>query len=73
MAIYDSNKKYQWNPEDVFTLTGAEFGQVLNALRAVLSTPEASKILMVDRANDAIENVIAKAVESGVVKEKLEN
>lgn len=66
---YDPNKKYSWTPEDTFTLSGAEFGLLLNALRAVLSTREASTILLANQANTTIETILASAVESGVVKE----
>ncbi len=68
-TIYNPAKKYTWKPEDEFTLKGEEFGLILNALRATLNTPEAAKILLASRANDTIENIIANAVENGVVKE----
>lgn len=66
---YDPNKKYSWTPEDTFTLSGSEFGLLLNALRAVLNTKEAATILLANQANTTIESVLASAVQSGVVKE----
>jgi len=69
---YDPNKKYSWTPEDSFTLSGGEFGVILNTLRAILSTPEASKILLANQANTIVEATLAKAVEEGVVKEAVE-
>jgi hypothetical protein len=66
---YDPSKKYSWTPEDTFTLNGSEFGLVLNSLRSILNSQEAAKILIANQANTAIEEVLAKAVESGVVKE----
>jgi hypothetical protein len=69
---YDRNKAYKWTPNDEFLLSGAEFGTILNAFRAVLSTPEAQKIMMVERANETIEGVLARAVESGQVVESIE-
>ena len=66
---YDPNKKYSWTPEDKFTLSGADFGLVLNALRAVLNTREAATVLLANQANSTIENILAGAVEAGVVKE----
>ena len=66
---YDPNKRYTWKPEDQFVLTGEQFGLMLNSLRGILSTQEAGKILLADKANDELEAVIAKAVEAGVVKE----
>jgi hypothetical protein len=70
---YDRNKAYKWTPNDEFLLSGAEFGTILNAFRAVLSTPEAQKIMMVERANETIEGVLARAVESGQVVESTED
>lgn len=66
---YDPNKKYIWNQEDTFTLSGGEFGVVLNALRAILNTQEAARILIANQANNIIEETLAKAVEAGIVKE----
>jgi len=69
MATYDPNKRYTWTPQDKFELNGAEFGMILNALRATLGTEEAAKILLANQANTAIENALSKAVEADVVKE----
>jgi hypothetical protein len=66
---YDPNKKYSWTPEDSFTLSGSEFGLILNAFRAVLNSQEAARILLANQANTAIESILASAVEAGVVKE----
>ena len=66
---YDPSKKYTWTPTDEFVLSGSEFGLILNALRSIISTPEASRILLAAEANDAIENIMAKSVEAGVVTE----
>lgn len=66
---YDPSKKYSWTPEDTFTLSGSEFGLVLNALRAILNSQEAARILIANQANNTVEEILAKAVESGVVKE----
>lgn len=72
MTTYDPNKRYTWTPEDKFELSGQEFGLILNALRAVLSTEEASKILLAQKAAEAIDNVMSKAVEAGIVVESPE-
>jgi len=72
MATYDPNKRYTWTPDDQFTISGAEFGLILNSLRATISTPEAARILLANEANQAIENALAKAVEADVVKEVID-
>ena len=69
MATYDPNKRYTWTPTDKFELSGAEFGLILNALRAILSSEEAGKILLANQANEAVERALAAAVEADVVKE----
>lgn len=69
MATYDPNKRYTWGKDDVFELSGHEFGTILNAFRSVLSTPEASRILTISRANEVIEDMMAKNVEKGIVVE----
>jgi hypothetical protein len=69
MATYDPNKRYTWTPNDKFELSGNEFGLILNAFRATLSTEEAGRILLANEANQVVERVLAKAVEADVVKE----
>lgn len=66
---YDPNKKYSWSQDDLFVVSGGEFGVLLNALRAVLNTPESQRILLADRANNIVEQALARAVENGIVKE----
>ena len=66
---YDPNKRWTWKPTDKFEMTGEQFGLILNSFRAVLSTPEAQRILYIQHANDAVEDIMAKAVEDGVVVE----
>ena len=70
---YDPNKKYTWTPEDSFILSGGEFGLVLNALRSVLNTQEAARILIANEANKIVEGALQRAVESGVAKEAEDN
>ena len=66
---YDPSKKYTWSTEHNFTISGGEFGVILNALRAVTNTPEAHAIFLADRAAGAVEAVLARGVEAGIVKE----
>lgn len=69
MATYDPNKRYTWTPTDKFELSGAEFGLVLNAFRALLATEESARILLANQANEAVERALAAAVEADIVKE----
>ena len=69
MASYDPNKRYTWTPEDTFTLSGAEFGLILNTVRAYLASEEAARFHLMMKTNDAIENILSRAVELEIVKE----
>lgn len=69
MAKYDPKKQYKWDPDTEFVLHGEEFGLILNTFRNVLNTPKAREIIMLDQANQQIEQVLKRNVESGVVKE----
>lgn len=72
MGQYDPNKRYTWQPEDKFELSGREFGLILNTLRAILNTEEAAKILLAQQANAVVEGALARGVEQDIVKEAIE-
>lgn len=69
MAQYDPSKRYTWTPEDTFTLTGAEFGLILNMVRVYLSSEEAARFQLMMQANQVIEQLMIKGVESDIIKE----
>jgi len=66
---FNPAKKYTWSKDAEFTLSGSEFGLVLNALRGVIGTQEAQALFIANEAVGALENVLGGAVESGLVKE----
>lgn len=70
---FNPAKKYTWARDAQFTISGGEFGQILNALRSVVATQEAQAIFLANEAVGAIENILGNAVESGLVKEVQEN
>jgi hypothetical protein len=70
---FDPTKQYSWTETDTFVISGGEFGLVLNTLRAIISTPEAQTILLANDANNAITQILGKAVEAGQVKEIINN
>lgn len=72
MAKYDRSKKYSWSNEDQITISGRDFGFLLNTIRSILSTEQAAQILLADRANDVIEGIMAEYVEKDVIKEVTE-
>jgi hypothetical protein len=72
MASYNPNSKYTWTPEDTFTLTGQEFGLILNTVRAYLSSEEAARFQLMMQTNQVIEKIMKENVESDVIKEVVE-
>ncbi len=72
MAKYDRSKKYSWSNEDQITISGRDFGFLLNTIRSILNTEQAAQILLADRANDVIEGIMAEYVEKDVIKEVTE-
>ncbi len=69
MADYNPNAKYTWTPEDTFTLTGSQFGLILNTVRAYLSSEEAARFQLMVQTNQVIEELMIKGVEADVIKE----
>jgi hypothetical protein len=69
VAKYNPEMRYRWNPSDKFTVSGGEFGVLLNAVRTLLNTPEAKTIFMAQRASDVLERLMQEGVESGKIVE----
>jgi len=65
---YDPTKPYAWAPDEQFILSGQEFAAVLNAIRSTLNLPQAPAILLADKANTAIDSIMAKSLEAGKIK-----
>ena len=65
---YDPTKPYVWAPDEQFILSGQEFAAVLNAIRSTLNLPQAPAILLADKANTAIDSIMAKSLEAGKIK-----
>jgi hypothetical protein len=69
MAQYDPSKRYTWTPEDTFTLTGQQFGLILNTVRSYLSSEEAARFQLMVQANEVIEKLMIQGVEADIIKE----
>lgn len=68
MSKYDPNIKYGWDKDTQFLLNGDEFGLILNTFRTVLATTEAQKILLLNNANNKMEEILERNVHTGNVK-----
>ena len=69
MANYDKSKRYTWSSDAKFEITGEEFGLILNALRSILDTEEAARILLAHRASMGVERVMEEYVKADIIKE----
>jgi hypothetical protein len=69
MAQYDPSKRYTWTPEDKFTLTGQQFGLILNTVRSYLSSEEAARFQLMVQTNQVIEELMIQGVEADIIKE----
>jgi hypothetical protein len=69
MATYDPNKTYTWGPDVKFVLSGQDFSLMLHAMRGILSTKEASNVILAYELNKKIEAMLGDAVAEGKVVE----
>jgi hypothetical protein len=60
---------FKWKPDAVFVMNGQEFGTILNAFRIILDSPEAKRVLFALQAKEISENILARAVQDGIVEE----
>jgi len=72
MAQYDPSKRYTWTPEDTFTMSGQDFGLILNTVRSYLSSEEASRFQLMIKTNEVIEKLMIQGVEADIIKEVAE-
>lgn len=69
MAKVKPNTPYQWEDNTQFCLNGKEFEIFINTIRAVMSTPDAQKYLLLAELGKVLEDKLANAVEEGKVFE----
>ena len=67
--VYDPSKKYSWDNNAKFELTGHQFGLWLNSVRAKVSSPEAGEFHLAFESSAVIESIMAEGVKSGVIVE----
>ena len=66
---FDPRKKYTWSSDTTFTLSGNQFGMLLNTVRAVLSTREAQIVMMAADSSDVLDGIMAEYVAKGAITE----
>lgn len=67
---YNPEKTYSWNPNETFSISGREFGLILNTIRAILNTEQAQQILLAHKTNEILEKIMEENVKSGKIVEK---
>lgn len=68
---YDPTKNYTWEPDDVFTVSGAEIDIWNKAMSVYVNTPEFQRFLVLQRAAVSMQTFIEESVEQGLMKEKV--
>jgi hypothetical protein len=69
MADIKPNTPYQWADQEQFSLNGKEFEFFINTVRAILSTQEAQKYLLISELGKVLEAKLAEGIQDGRVKE----
>ncbi len=70
VAKYDPSKSYEWAPEDLFTVSGAEIDAWYKGLTVMATTPEFQRFLHVQRAAMIMQDFIKQGVEQELIQEQ---
>ena len=66
---FDPQKNYEWNVDDLFTVSGEEIDAWNKALVLTTQDPEFQKFVHIYRAKLLMEKFIKESVESGLIRE----
>ena len=69
---YNPEKMYSWNPDETFSISGREFGLILNTLRSILNTEQAQQIILAHKTNEVLERIMEENVKNGKIVEKIQ-
>ncbi len=67
-VTYDPSKKYKWEHTDTFTMSGTDFGAIMQGLGTFLSI-YGPPIKIAEKAYESAQNVLKSAVERGIANE----
>lgn len=67
---YDPSLSYEWDPTDLFTVTGAEIDIWNKALMTQVNTVEFQRFAIMQAAAIKMNTFIKEAVEEGLIKQK---
>lgn len=71
-AEFKQGAAYEWNPEDVFQLTGLEIDKINKALSAAASSTEFQRHAIIYEGLIAFNSFFRSAVEEGAISERKE-
>ncbi len=72
VSKFNPNTHYEWNPEDIFTVSGSEIDAWNKALAVMVNTPEFQRFTQIQRAAIMMNDFIKDGVEQGLIKPKKE-
>lgn len=67
----EARRTYEWQPEDLFQVTGAEITIWNQALSMLIQQPEHQKAMIIQQAAGAMGAFLREAISSGAIKEKI--
>jgi len=68
VSKWNPETRYEWNPEDLFTVSGAEIDSWNKALAVMVNTPEFQRFTTVQRAAILMNDFIKQGVEQDLIK-----
>lgn len=67
--IYDPSKNYQWQKEDIFTITGIDLQILYHTLKEMALTPAGTAPANIVASYEIMNKLIVSSVESGLITE----
>lgn len=68
VSKFNPSQPYGWNPDDVFSVSGAEIDAWNKALAACVNTDEYQRFTLIQRAAILMNDFIKDGVEQGLIK-----
>lgn len=71
-VTYDPEGSYQWEPSDLFEITGEQFSALINTLRFHVNNSGGAPAVAMIQATSILEDILKEGVEQGVIR-RMEN
>lgn len=68
-TVFDPSKLYNWDPADIFELTGQQLALLFHMLVREVNDPQGASVIMKYEAFKVVMSLMEMGVEQGVIKE----